>query len=818
VQNSGPMLLLEDFNVYAMEKSLIKILLVEDDAADVRLVERILAKSSELVKFAVELVGSLSAAINCLSSRNYDIMLLDLGLPDSSGIKTVQKVCEATDIPVVVLTGIGNEKMGLSAIRNGASDYLIKDLPLNILLVRTIIYTLERRKTIEALARSESKFRTLVENIPKKIFIKDKNSVYLFSNHNYAQDLKIQPEEIVGKTDYDFYAKELAEKYCADDKRIIKTGKTEDIEEKYIENGEERWVHTVKTPYKDAKGNIIGVLGIFRDITEQKNTEELILETNRQLQEATQKLVIAKQELENKNQALEKAREELEKQVEQRTEELTKANKTLQAVEENMHKMIIQNVDGLIVVNRNGIARFVNPAACSLFNRKPEEFIGEIFGFPVVAGRSTEIDVIHRDGKPVTAEMQVVEIDWEGESVNLVSIRDITDHKLAMEKVKYAAQQWRTTFDSISDMVSIHDRNFKIIRVNKALADFFEIEPKELIGKTCYELFHGTKQPCQNCPLIQTLNLKKPANLEIFEQHLGVHLGIFTSPVLDKEGEVVSSVHIAKNITERKQAEEALKEANEKLIEYNQLKDEFVSTASHELRTPLSIIMGAIRLILDEIPGKIVDEQRDILATAMENVKRLARIVDSLLTISKIESGKVDLHKTAVNICELIKDTVSYYKLLAEEKELSLDYEVPEEGIDICLDPDRTKEILINLISNSIKFTPERGWVKVTCAERNGEVLVSVQDSGVGIAKEDIPKLFDKFTQFGRKVGPGEKGTGLGLAITKNLVDMHNGRIEVESKVDQGTTFTISLPLTVSEKDDLPAEADELVENTLTNN
>jgi signal transduction histidine kinase len=228
--------------------------------------------------------------------------------------------------------------------------------------------------------------------------------------------------------------------------------------------------------------------------------------------------------------------------------------------------------------------------------------------------------------------------------------------------------------------------------------------------------------------------------------------------------------------------------------------------------------MGAIRLILDEIPGKIVEEQRDVLAAAMENVQRLSRIVDSLLSISMIESGKLDLQKTVVNICELIKSTVSDYKELAQEKELSLYCEVPENSVDICLDPDKTKEVLINLISNSIKFTPKGGRIKVVCTKQDREVLVSVQDSGVGIAKEDIPKLFDKFTQFGRKAGPGEKGTGLGLAIVKKLVEMHGGKIEVESKVNKGTTFTIFLPLTAETKaEGLPAETDKLVESTLVN-
>jgi len=496
-----------------------------------------------------------------------------------------------------------------------------------------------------------------------------------------------------------------------------------------------------------------------------------------------------------------------------------KVENELRASKASFHNIVEKSADGIVVVDRDGVVQFVNHAAEVLFGRKAKELVGELFGFPVMGAEVIELDVISHGREPGIAEMRVVETEWNGQNAYLALLRDITERKRANEQIVHAAKEWRTTFDYITDMISIHDKNFKITRVNKALADAFKKEPKELIGKICYELFHGTKQPCPNCPHIHSLKTQKPATLELFEPRLGIHLGVSTSPVLDENGEVTSSIHIAKDITERRLAEKNLKKANEELKEYNQLKDEFVSTASHELRTPLSIIMGAIRLVLDEIPGQIVEEQRDVLATAMESVKRLTRIVDSLLTISKIESGRQDLQKAVVNICELIKDTVSDYESLSQEKGICLDCKVPEQSVEICLDPDKTKEVLINLISNSIKFTPKGGWIKVICTEEDGEVLVSVRDSGVGIAKEDIPKLFDKFTQFSRKVGPGEKGTGLGLAIVKKLVEIHGGKIRVESEVDQGTIFTISLPLIAKAvEEDLSEEMDELVENTIDNN
>jgi PAS domain S-box-containing protein len=134
------------------------------------------------------------------------------------------------------------------------------------------------------LKESENRYRILVENLPQKVFLKDKNSVYISCNENYAKDLKIKPEEIVGRTDFEFYPKELAEKYRGDDKRIMKLAKTEDIEERYTQGDKEFWVHTAKTPIRDEKGNVTGVLGIFWDITERKKAEEYMLHQSEMLE------------------------------------------------------------------------------------------------------------------------------------------------------------------------------------------------------------------------------------------------------------------------------------------------------------------------------------------------------------------------------------------------------------------------------------------------------------------------------------------------------------------------------------------------------
>ena len=289
------------------------------------------------------------------------------------------------------------------------------------------------------------------------------------------------------------------------------------------------------------------------------------------------------------------------------------------------------------------------------------------------------------------------------------------------------------------------------------------------------------------------LTTDKPSEVQLVAADGSVTIAEMQAVRTEWENEAVYMATI-RDITLLKKAQQEMEAANEQLRKFNDLKDEFVSMASHELRTPLSIIIGAVKLVLDEIPGKILPEQKDILDTAMRNVKRLAGIVDSLLSISKIESGRLDLQKSVVNICQLIATTICDYEKLAKGKGIQFYYEVSKQAIRMYVDPDKIREVIINLVSNSIKFTPEGGLIKVDCAEHDAEVLVSVQDSGIGIAEENIPKLFNKFTQFGRKAGPGEKGTGLGLAICKGILGLHKGRIWAESELGKGTKFTFAIP------------------------
>ena len=243
-------------------------------------------------------------------------------------------------------------------------------------------------------------------------------------------------------------------------------------------------------------------------------------------------------------------------------------------------------------------------------------------------------------------------------------------------------------------------------------------------------------------------------------------------------------------IEELKKREAACKRAERRA---NQLKNKFIGIVSHELRTPLSIIKEGVSLVLDRIPGEINAEQARILAIANSNVDRLTRIINSLLDISKIESGSLKLEKKMIDIAELISKASASFKAAMAEKGLELKLNIPERSIMIYADEALISKAVANLLGNALKFT-EKGIVSVSAEETESEVVCSVSDTGIGISKDDLKKAFDKFQQFGRVAGSGGKGTGLGLATARGIVEMHGGDIRIESRLGKGTRLEFTLP------------------------
>jgi len=276
-----------------------------------------------------------------------------------------------------------------------------------------------------------------------------------------------------------------------------------------------------------------------------------------------------------------------------------------------------------------------------------------------------------------------------------------------------------------------------------------------------------------------------------------IYLSLSVSPITDVDGKIVGFLRVAKDVTEKKRYERRLKELDK-------LKSDFVSNVSHELRTPLTAIKGSVDNMLDGLTGDLNEKQNRYLVRVKSNADRLARLINDLLDLSRIEAG-IKLKRTNLSLPTVAREVVESLGSVAAEKLISFEIECPEVNLTAWADPDRIVEVLTNLIGNAIKFTPTNGKVTL-CLKRSGNewVKISVADTGPGIPSDEANRIFDKFYQVTQPEKQKAMGTGLGLSITKALVEMHGGKIWLESEVGKGSIFSFILPAEQPLKFNLP--------------
>jgi len=251
----------------------------------------------------------------------------------------------------------------------------------------------------------------------------------------------------------------------------------------------------------------------------------------------------------------------------------------------------------------------------------------------------------------------------------------------------------------------------------------------------------------------------------------------------------------AKSERERLQKEIALKKdelekTNLQLRQLDAMKSDFVANVAHELRTPIAIIKGNLDNIDKGFAGEVQPQQKEILGDVFRVVNRLARLVNDLLDLSKIESGKMALKKENLDIVALAGEVIKTFEKLASDKNIAIVKEFPITIVSVNADRDKLTQVFVNLIGNALKFS-DKGKVSIRIIELQDEVQVEIQDTGPGIDKSDINKIFDKFV---RVLAEKKEGTGLGLPIAKDIIGLHNGRIRVETELGKGSKFIFVIP------------------------
>jgi PAS domain S-box-containing protein len=366
---------------------------------------------------------------------------------------------------------------------------------------------------------------------------------------------------------------------------------------------------------------------------------------------------------------------------------------------------------------------------------------------------------------------------------------DIVERKRTEERLKQAADEWQITFDSIPMPVSLQSRDFKILRINKAYAELFNINPDDIIGKPCYQIVHQSDHPIPDCPHVKMLNTNNESTIEMHHDELGRYFEITVSPIKDSSDIIIGSVHIMRDITQVKKAEEEKHLLQEKAEISSRLASvgEMAAGIAHEINNPLTGVIGFSDMLMERELPQDMREQVEIIA---DGSRRVADIVKRLLTFARQHKPV----RAMVNINDLIANTLNMRSYVLKTNNINVITEYDETLPLITIDPGQIQQVFLNLIVNaeySMKKTDKPGELKITTKIINDKITVSFRDNGLGISEENMKRLFQPF--FTTK--PVGEGTGLGLSLSRSIIAEHSGTLSVESKMNEGATFIIELPV-----------------------
>lgn len=651
----------------------------------------------------------------------------------------------------------------------------------------------ERKQTEDALKESEEKTRTFMETASDLMNILDEDGNISYANEAMARTLGYSKEEMLGMHYTQFVKEEVFEK---DSKlswqEAVARGKFDADSIWITKDGKDIYGELKIVVIHDSDGGFIGCRSIFRDITERKQAEE-----------------------------------------------------ALQKSEENLKTYLENAPDGIYINDIKGTFLYGNKKAEEIMGYKREELIGKSFlklkilqrkhlvkaGKLLVLnamGRTTgpdEFELVRKDGNRISVEINTTPIKQMERTVVIGLVRDITERKKAEEALRESEEKFSKVFSSSPDPIAI--TNLKtgiIVEANEGFARMTGFSREETIGRTGEELklWVNSEERARVFKVLQQQGQVQNVPVKYHTRSGQIRDCLFSASVINI-GDEPHMIAASKDITERKQMEEALQEKNERLDsqneelqsqgeelmvqqqelmdktreveEANRLKSEFLANMSHELRTPLNVIIGFSELMADEVQGGVNEEQKQCLTDILGSGRHLLNLINEILDLSKIEAGKMELRLEKFDIGQLIESLRSATVAGLVRKKQSLEIDAEEAIPPVSADKSKIRQVLINLLSNAARFTPEGGKLRVEVVRDSTWCQVNVIDSGIGIGQEDQKKLFEPFYQVESNESAEKSGTGLGLAISKQIIEKHGGRIWVESEYGKGSKFSFTLPL-----------------------
>jgi PAS domain S-box-containing protein len=506
--------------------------------------------------------------------------------------------------------------------------------------------------------------------------------------------------------------------------------------------------------------------------------------------------------------------------------ERVRSEKNLRATE------ILESItEGFFALDRDWRFTYMNQEAQQILGRTANGLLSEVIweAFPGLAGsefeRAYHRAMVEREGSSITSYYPDHDRWYEVNTYPApdgisIYFRNITEQKrAASERERLVAESekqrriYEAALSNTPDLVYVFDLSHRFIYANEALLAMWGRTPEDALGKDCLELgYEPWHAEMHGREIDQVVATRLPIRGEVpFTGTSGrrIYEYIFV-PVVGPDGGVVAVAGSTRDVTDRQQAEQEIREQAERLREADRVKDEFLATLSHELRNPLAPLRNSLHLLRVADDGK---KSRDASTARIHEmmerqVNLLVRLVDDLLEISRINRGTFALRKERVEVTTIVRNAVETSEPLIQAGRHRLSVSLPEEPLWLEGDPVRLAQILANLLNNAAKYTDEGGKISVHARRRDDAVIVSVLDNGVGIAADALPRMFEMFSRGDRSSGRSQDGLGIGLALSRRLAQMHGGTIDAHSEgPGKGSEFTVRLPLATDQSREALASA-----------
>jgi cell cycle sensor histidine kinase DivJ len=373
--------------------------------------------------------------------------------------------------------------------------------------------------------------------------------------------------------------------------------------------------------------------------------------------------------------------------------------------------------------------------------------------------------------------------------------------------VRAGEERYRLLAENVSDMITCHDEKGRVSFASHAAQQLFGEPTQKILGDGLFERVHVADRPAYMTALSRSLANNEPMAVEFRVRRGGpgdaapryVWVEMRCRPLdrtMDGTSARAGIVAVTRDISERKAQEAELLRTRDEAESASRAKTQFLANMSHELRTPLNAVIGFSEILKRELYGSLGEARyRDYARLIHESGEHLLNVVNGILDMSKIEAGKFNIVKEPFDVAPLVKSCCDIMRHTAEQRSLSLIMDVVPGLPELPADKRACKQMLLNLISNAIKFTDPGGWVRVSARRVGDTIELGVADNGIGIAEKDLPKLGNPFVQANNSYDRSHDGAGLGLSVVKGLARLHGGRLELVSALGQGTTVTVVLPL-----------------------